>query len=344
MRVFYYLLAVLLMFTSVAKAEVITSDSGALAIMGSACEDVKPDEQNASTRIKAMDKACFNALNSLSEIINIKDSFDEHDFNVMIYNIVDEYIEDLTTKTIKQDNSQICVEVSGYVTADNIGKAIDSTLKEPLPEKSEKTTVETGVMNNEVVEEVKAVETGDNNEEKEVNEPKEPNDLDGEDVIDRGLISPNKPYIQDAHVVVLSTIFIEPTEFYNGSYSHRHSQILKHVLEAYETIKIVKHKSEANFIISPKVLKARVETINSETSRMQMVVALEMFDKNKNETVTEHQNKFVLFNNNDDEQTVARSLLAQLFEQASTSIVKRTGKSSQKALEKHPKPVSIEAL
>ena len=80
---------------SSAFADVVDADNSALSVFGSACEDIKANEPNASTRVKATDKACYNAVTSLPQIISIQDSFDEHDFNVVIYNIIDEYLEDL---------------------------------------------------------------------------------------------------------------------------------------------------------------------------------------------------------------------------------------------------------
>lgn len=315
-------LIILLLTAMPAKAEIVEADNSALAIFGTGCEEVKAGEQNASTRLKATDKASFNAVSTLPDIINIKDSFDDHDFNVMIYNIVDDYIEDMTVKTTKQDNTQICVEVSGYITPENIGKAIDNTIQTAPEEKKE--AVSAVVEQNTAKQDMPAVS--------------EPDDA----LTD---ISPTHELLQlpssqpqsdnEPHIVVLSTIFVKPTEFYNHTQSGSHSKILKNILSQSERIKIVEDEDEANFVITPKVLKAKIEPLNNETSRMQMVIALETFDRNKNTTETEHQNKFVLFNNNDDEQSVAKTLLSQLFEQGSSSILKIAEKSSSQTYQKH---------
>lgn len=300
MKFFSLICVFLLLVIDFAQAEVIAADSNALAIYGSACEEIKASEQSAATRIKAIDKACFEAVSSLSEIVNIKDSFDEHDFNVMIYNIVDEYIEDLSTKTTKQDNSEICIEISGYITPENIGKAIDETIQ-TSPESA-------------------SLSEGDNQLSSLPQENK--------------FISPHLVSVQasEPSYIVLSTIFIRPTEFYNNTYSNSHSNILKNILSQSEDIRIVDDEREANFVITPKVLKAKIEPLNKETSRMQMVVALDVFDKNQNSSVSEHQNKLILFNNEDDEQAIAKNLLKQLFEQGSLSVLKLTSHSNYKTI------------
>lgn len=300
MRILLLTIFCLATFSVSVRAEITETDDASLAIYGSACEDIKSDTQNASTRLKATDKACFNAVSSLPEIIDIKSSFDDHDYNVMIYTIVDEYIEDLTTKTIKQDDSQICVEVTGYITPENIGKAIDNTIHQPSSD--------------------------------EVAEKQDTPSDAKEDVS----VATNKssPAIDEStNFVVLSTIYVKPTEFYNNTVSSTHSNILKNILSQNDLIRIVNDESEANFIITPKVLKAKIEQLNTETNRMQMVVALETFDKNSNSLVSEHQNKLIMFSSSDDEQTIAKNLLKKLFEQGSLSISNLVSQSNKQTLQ-----------
>ena len=318
MRFWCWSIVFLLAATSVSRAEVLDTDNGALAIFGTGCEATKADEQNASTRLKATDKACYSAVSSLPEIVSIKDSFDDHDFNVMVYNIVDEYIEDMVVKTTKQDNAQICVEVSGYITPENIGKAIDETIQTP-DENSSAAPVDAGA----VVAQNAPTEVAPANVTPEVTGSVSVSTPEG------GLLQPPSEVIEpESNIIILSTIFVKPTEFYNHTQSNSHSKILKNILARSSRIQIVDNEEDANFVVTPKVLKAKIEPLNSETSRMQMVLALETFDRNKNTTETEHQNKFVMFNNSDDEQGVAKSLLSQMFEQGGSSIIRAAEKSS----------------
>lgn len=290
----------LIMSLSPAQAEITEADNNALSVFGSACEEVKKDEPNTSTRVKATDKACYSAITSLPQIVSIRDNFDDHDFNVIVYNIIDEYLEDLDTKTTQQDGEKICIEISGYITPENIGKAIDEAIK--MPEDT-------------------------------------PSESQSDDVLAENSLnsSPTSIPANNSHIVVLSTVYVRPTEFYNNTQSHSHSRIFENIIAQSENIKLVKSEDEANFIVTPKILKAKIEPLNKETSRLQMVLALEILDKNKNSLITEHENKFILFNTSDDEQTIAKTLLRQLFEQGSVSVLSLVEKSSYKAYEAQTK-------
>jgi len=331
---------IFLLLASNAGAEVIDVDNGnALAIFGTGCEDIKAEESMAATRLKASDKAAFNAVSSVKEIINIKDSFDDHDFNVMIYNIVDEHIEDMTAKTVKKDNIQVCVEVSGFITPESIGIAIDNTIKNPIEEQKSSDLPTTEKDNTaESVSEAFENENTQSDTERDTQKVNIATATVQATKPSKELLQiPEKSQINkyNSNVVVLSVIYVKPTEFYNNTQSTSHSNILKKVLEQSDQIKIVDNADEANFIVTPKVLKAKVEPINAETSRMQMVVAIETFDKNKNTTTTEHQNKFVLFNNEDDEQKVARALLSQLFDLCGNTTISIAEKSSEDLFNQH---------
>lgn len=315
MKHLYLTVGLLLAVVSATKAEVVEQEDSALSVFGEACEEIKAGEQNAPARIKATDKACFSAVSALPEIIDIKDSFDEHDFNVMVYNIVDEYIEDLTTKTLRQDDNQICIEVSGYITPESIGKAIDKTIKSPATQQ-------------------KMVSLQDDDEE--------------DDSLDNSLATLNIPEQSvlptPPNSVLVNTFYVRPTEFYNNTKSNSHSGILKKILSQSENVQVMTREEDANFIVTPQVLKAKIEPLNSETNRMQMVLALEIFDRLKNDTTTEHQNKFILFSTNENEQAIAKDLLTQLFKQGSVSLLKMADQSSAQSIKKHAHGISDTAV
>lgn len=311
MKLFNRIFAFLIFSATPVYAEVVEADNSALSIYGSACEDIKAGEQNASIRLKATDKASYGAISSLPEIINIKDSFDEHDYNMLIYTLVDEYIEDMTTKTTKQDDNQICIEITGYVTPENIGKAIDEIIQSP-----QNTINSQKEKSNDLISTLP---------EKELHQEQTSLTSSSDDI--------------PSNVVILSTIYVKPTEFYNNTFSNSHSALLKDILSQAENVKIVDNEDEANFIITPKVLKAKIESLNDETNRMQMVLALETFDRNQNNLTSEHHNKFVLFNNTDDEQSIAKQLLKELMEQGSISILNITAKSDNLVFKQQATPV-----
>ena len=77
----------------------------------------------------------------------------------------------------------------------------------------------------------------------------------------------------------------------------------------------------ADYVIGSKVLRAKVDPINKDTNRMQMVIAVESRNTDSGETETEHQNRFVLFSSSENEQKVAAKLMKQLFEKAADKII-----------------------
>ena len=107
----------------VLDAEVSSDDVAVL--YGSACEKINSQEPKSSVRIRATDKASFDAVKNLSDLSEFKSQYNEHDFNVLVYNIVDNYIDDLTVRTTKQDDKEICVEVTGYVKKADILSSIN---------------------------------------------------------------------------------------------------------------------------------------------------------------------------------------------------------------------------
>ena len=231
------------------------------------------------------------------------------------YNIVDEYLEDLSTKTIKQDNEQICVEISGYVSPENIGKAIDDTIQD---------TEADG--NSQIIQETIVTDHHDGQIISNEENPPLPETVTAEIKESTHLPEEANP---NQDIILLSTVYIKPTEFYNGSQSSSHSEILKRILMKSDKIRIIDVENDANFVVTPRVGKARIEPLNDTTSRMQMVVSLDVFDRNKNQITTETQNKYVLFNSEDNEQSVAKQMLSQLLELNSDTVLRLAEKSAE---------------
>ena len=97
----------------------------------------------------------------------------------------------------------------------------------------------------------------------------------------------------------------------------------------------------ADFILRPKILRAKVETVNEESNRLQMVTALELVYTASGKSYTEHQNRFVVYGNDEGEQDVAYRLMKQLLEKSCEELI--TG--MEKYVEaKAPKSTSPQAL
>ena len=292
-----------------------------VSVYGADCEKVKQGEARSTVRVRVTDKASYLAVSSLPDLKNAHIELNDHDFNVMVYNLVDNSIEDMAVRTTKQTKDEICVEVTGYISGKNIFSAIDEALnrQKNMPSEETEEMPETQEEVNEAL--LAAKETTASLDEVETKQalyaPKEQPVSQSE--------TNDSPKQEDDYLAAKAAskglIFISPTEFFNNTSSNKYSEILREMFVKSEYFYITDKKELADFVITPKVLRAKVDPINSETNRLQMVIALESYNTATEETETEHQNRFVLFNSMEDEQTVAGKLMKQLFEKATDKII-----------------------
>lgn len=97
---------------------------------------------------------------------------------------------------------------------------------------------------------------------------------------------------------------------------------MKQAAEERNGVKVTLDKSQAAYTLKTRVLRAKVDPLNQQTSRLQMVIAAELEQPGR-EPVVEHQNRFILFDDKDDEQAVAANLTRKLLLQASRTVLKK---------------------
>lgn len=265
----------------------------ALPIYGNACEKVIEGESKASTRVRAADKAVFLGVKKLPELARAKSILNEHDVNVLVYRLVDEYIEDLSSSTAPSDSDKVCVEINGYLSPTAIEKVQAEFIEREQPIK-EATPEEVA----EVVAEVK-------------------NEVD----------------IKPANPESLALLHIEPLEYYNGAKSNKYSKMLQEQFANNQYFYLTEDTEIADYVITPKVLKAKVDNLDAAHKRLQMVVSLEVTGL-KTEAVNEYQNRFVLFGAEEDEQQTAARLLNKLIETAGANVLRKIEHNEQLRQEK----------
>lgn len=269
--------------------------AGRQEIFANACEKILPGESKSSTRVRAADKAVFLGVKKLNALENAKKILNSHDLNVMVYRLVDEYIEDLDVKTLQDDEGKVCVEVRGWLNPDNLNLVSqefiknETPVKEAAPEIVEKIAQEA---NNEVA------------------------------------IKPDNPEN-------LALVHIAPLEFFNGSKSVKYTQIVEDKLFNNPYFYLTSDGEIADYVIQPKVLKAKIDALDAAHKRLQMVVVLEVSGLDKNEIVSEYQNRFVLFGAEEDEQKIAARLIKKLLQNASDGVVRKIEHQEQLKLEKN---------
>ncbi len=320
LKKFIFCLGVFL-FAQKAWAAGIDEDEAVISLFGKACETIKQGEAKSSVRLRATDKASFKSVENIAELSEYRNQMPTHDFNVLIYAIVDNYIEDLSVKTSKQTEQEICVEATGFLHSENILKAINENYQKFSETPETITHTEATYPQALEIEDEKAIVPTV------TDFPPAPSLPEKVESTEQVFDTPTTVSVpQKSENKLLgngTTVFIEKTKFFNGMTTNAYFDDLRQIIQKKQGIRIVEDKNLADYIISPEVLRAKVDAVNSQTNRLQMVVALELFDVKKETSVTEHQNRFILFEGQEDEQNVASNLMKKLFAQAGKIIVNK---------------------
>ncbi len=275
-----------LSLTTQALAQV-EENADEIAVFADVCENLINDESKASARLRATDKASFKAVENITELREYKDKLPSPDFNMRVYKLVDNYLEDLKILITSQDDRQVCVEVSGYLPISAVDEvfglvSVDEVQVLKLPPKPDITINEQIAYEEPDEEEIKPLAVAED--------------------------EPQPQKTTENKVKLL----ISDTEFYNGSSTNGFFPYLKELFAADKKLEVLSASDNPDYILKTKVLKAKVDNINSETSRLQIVVAVDFTDTKTDKTSTEHKNRFVLFNSTENAQEVASNLTKKL--------------------------------
>ena len=279
-----------------------------ISVFASACENLAEGESKASARVRATDKASFKAVEEIPELSRFRSNMNTHNFNIKVYQLVDNYLEDLKINADSPSDGSVCVELSAYLPAAAIAEVF-SAEQEDIKDKAlslelESTTNEENVLG--------------------ITIPPKPNIVINEQIAYENKAEPAREIGEKKAFVVTQPkdsvsskeddvrVFVDRTTFYNGASTGGFFSQIEQALLGIPGVKAIAVNDDADYVLRTKVLKARVDSINSETSRLQIVVALELTDTASSKTITEHQNRFVLFDAKDDAQTVAADLTRKL--------------------------------
>lgn len=275
--------------------DALAQEAESIEVKGNACEKSIEDESPSSTRVRAVDKAVFLSIKNLKLLDIDKQNMNDHDLNVMIYRLVDDYVEDLSSKVIKSEEGKVCVETKGYLNPLNIEK---------------------------VRHEFKSEQNGADrqNDEQLVVQI-------AEDIKKEITLNP-----KDAENLAL--VYIDDLVYYNGATSQKYAQFLADEIEENPYYYITKQKDLADYIITPKVLKAKIDTLDEAHKRLHLVLSLEISGLEE-DLVSVPQNRFVLFLKQEDEQNIAARLVKKLLSQAGKEAVRQIEKREQSKLEQN---------
>lgn len=312
-------------------------------ISGTACEIFDSSQPISSVRVRVTDKASYNAVSQIPSLAELRANMLEHDFNVVVYDLVDNRVQDMVVKTTSQDANEICVEVTGGISSQdiittiannspsqaakeyNFAKANDiiqeqnTPYEEPKPSKAD--VMYDGEKDFDKIEEptTAPVAYQDTTDDEVLSDIVEEN------------ISPAVKIDQDEDTATLKAlVYVGPVEFSNNTHSYKPISVLKDFFKNEDVYTIIDSPDGADYIITPKVLKAKIDPIDQQNSRLQMVVSTELKINNTDGSISDHQNRFVLFPSNQNEQEVAMNLLKKLLKKSGEKLVQRIEQNEKK--------------
>lgn len=261
-----------------------------VAFQANTCEKALDGESPSSVRIRAVDKAVFLGLKSLKELDADRMRLNDFEFNAMIYRLVDDYVEDLSSKVTSSTEGKICVEVSGYINPNNIA-LVQNEFQSSASSNDETVAV--------VADEVtKALSL----------KPQNPQNL--------------------------ALVYINDLRYDNGAVSKKYATFLKDKMKDNPYYYLTDEQDLADYIITPKFLKGKVDALDATHKRLQMVIVLDV-EGLEDSPQSISQNRFLLFSSEEYEQDIAKRLLKKLLEASAQEAVRQIERKEQKKLEQN---------
>lgn len=261
-------------------------------IYANACERILSGESKSTVRLRAIDKATFSAIKNLEQIQSEIKNMSDHNFNVMVYRLVDEYVQDLAVKSTDDKDSEVCVEIRANILSENIESVKNEFVNENQFTDDTKQQKVSEVIR-QAQEEIK--------------------------------IKPDNPEN-------LALVCVKNLEYFNGKRSVKYANLLKKHIDGNPYFYLTEDEQVADYVITPKVLKAKVDSLDAANKRLHMALVLEISGLEK-EIVSEYQNRFVLFGAEENEQKTAARLISKLIEQAGDGAVRKIEHKQQQKLE-----------
>lgn len=318
----------------------VCAQENAVNISGAACEIFDSSQPISSVRVRVTDKASFNAVSQIAPLAELRSSLLDHDFNTLIYDLVDNHIQNMNVKTTSQDANELCVQVTGSILTEDIITAI--TGNSPSGAKKQYDFEKAnGIVQEENTPYEKAAPTEAEimyNGEEDFSKIPEPSSApiayQGDDAAENteSAEEPPAPQIktEDETTSVNALVYIAPVEYPNQTQSAKPISVLKDFFSNEDLYTILNSPDGADYIITPKLLKAKIDPIDQQTKRLQMVVSVELKISHSDGSISDHQNRFVLFKAEENEQEVAMNLLKKLLAKSGEKLIQRIEQNENK--------------
>lgn len=352
------------------------AEEDVVKVSGTACEIFNSSQSKSSVRVRVTDKASYNAVSQIPSLAELRSQMLEHDYNVIVYNLVDNYVQNMSVSTTSQDNNELCVEVTGAIPAADIVTVIANySPANPAPE------YDFGKANGIVVEKAENIKEVKPSEAKvmydgpqefkkeevpstaeiayapEAEAKTEPQVSNEEPVNQPVVYVPEEPEKKTEEIVssfpetitvpeqvadvteetkeiseepAKALVYIAPVAFNNNTHTSKPLDVLREFFANDDVYTLLDNPDGADYVLSSKVLKAKVDSINQQTRRMQMVVSVELKINGADGSISDHQNRFVLFENGENAQEVAMKLLRKLLRKSAEKLIIRIEQNESK--------------
>lgn len=113
-------------------------------------------------------------------------------------------------------------------------------------------------------------------------------------------------------------LFVRPMNFWNGEDTDHYRDLLTGLFSHSEYFYVTNDAGLADYVVTPRLLKAEVDEIDNSNHKMQMQVELDVVSRTMDDftPLTARQTHFILFAADSDEQEIADNLLRKLLTRA----------------------------
>ncbi|MBP3687786.1 MAG: hypothetical protein J6J35_05425 [Alphaproteobacteria bacterium] len=122
---------------------------------------------------------------------------------------------------------------------------------------------------------------------------------------------------------IIPLIFIKDIEFYNNTSTSAYTKDIKAFLSLEPSVIVADNEAMADYFLIPYLQYSKIEPINQEKSRYSMAVTVKLQASGGAKIDKEEKRRFILIDNAQDKQEIARKLMLKLIKEASTALVIR---------------------
>lgn len=122
---------------------------------------------------------------------------------------------------------------------------------------------------------------------------------------------------------IIPLVFIKDIEFYNNTTTSAYTKDIKAFLSLEPSVIVADDEAVADYFLIPYLQYSKIDPVNQEKSRYSMSVTVKLQAKGGAEIDQEEKRRFILIDNAQDKQEIARRLMLKLIKEASTALVIR---------------------